>query len=213
MITVGLTGSIGMGKSTTAAMFAAAGVPVYDADAEVHALYAKGGAAVEPVGEAFPGVVVDGAIDRTRLSHLVVGKSDDMKRLEAIVHPLVGASRAGFFEKAVAQGADIVVFDIPLLFETGGEARVDAVVVVSAPADIQRQRVLARPGMDEAKLDAILARQMADVEKRARAHFVIDTGQGLDHARAQVRDVLAKLRDRAFVATLRPLEGPAEPAH
>ena len=158
-------------------------------------------------------MVVDGAIDRTRLSHLVVGKSDDMKRLEAIVHPLVGASRAGFFEKAVAQGADIVVFDIPLLFETGGEARVDAVVVVSAPADIQRQRVLARPGMDEAKLDAILARQMADVEKRARAHFVIDTGQGLDHARAQVRDVLAKLRDRAFVATLRPLEGPAEPAH
>ncbi len=213
MITVGLTGSIGMGKSTTAAMFAAAGVPVYDADAEVHALYAKGGAAVEPVGEAFPGVVVDGAIDRTRLSHLVVGKSEDMKRLEAIVHPLVGASRAGFFEKAVAQGADIVVLDIPLLFETGGEARVDAVVVVSAPADIQRQRVLARPGMDEAKLDAILARQMADVEKRARAHFVIDTGQGLDHARAQVRDVLAKLRDRAFVATLRPLEGPAEPAH
>lgn len=213
MITVGLTGSIGMGKSTTAAMFAAEGAPVYDADAEVHALYARGGAAVGPVGDAFPGVVVDGAIDRTKLSHLVVGKPDEMKRLEAIVHPLVGASRVDFFQKAAADGADIVILDIPLLFETGGEKRMDAVVVVSAPADVQRQRVLARPGMDEAKLDAILARQMADVEKRARAHFVIDTGHGLEHARAQVREVLAKLRDPAHLATLRPLEGPAEPAH
>jgi dephospho-CoA kinase len=194
MITVGLTGSIGMGKSTTAAMFAAEGVPVYDADAEVHALYSKGGAAVEPLEAAFPGVVVDGAVDRAKLSQCVVGKPDELKRLEGIVHPLVGESRVGFFQKAVAAGADIVILDIPLLFETGGESRVDAVVVVSAPADLQRQRVLARPGMDEAKLDAILARQMADVEKRARAHFVIDTGQGLDHARAQVRDVLARLR-------------------
>ena len=194
MITVGLTGSIGMGKSTTAAMFAAEGVPVYDADAEVHALYAKGGAAVEPLEAAFPGVVVDGAVDRARLSHLVVGKPDELKKLEAIVHPLVGESRVGFFQKAVAEGADIVILDIPLLFETGGEKRMDAVVVVSAPADLQRQRVMARPGMDEAKLDAILARQMADAEKRARAHFVIDTGQGLDHARIQVRDVLARLR-------------------
>ena len=194
MITVGLTGSIGMGKSTTAAMFAAEGVPVYDADAEVHALYAKGGAAVEPLGAAFPGVVVDGAVDRARLSHLVVGKPDELKKLETIVHPLVGESRVGFFQKAVAEGADIVILDIPLLFETGGEKRMDAVVVVSAPADLQRQRVMARPGMDEAKLDAILARQMADAEKRARAHFVIDTGQGLDHARIQVRDVLARLR-------------------
>ncbi len=194
MITVGLTGSIGMGKSTTAAMFAAEGVPVYDADAEVHALYAKGGAAVEPLEAAFPGVVVDGAVDRAKLSHYVVGKPDELKRLEAIVHPLVGESRVGFFQKAVADGADIVILDIPLLFETGGEKRMDAVVVVSAPADLQRQRVLARPGMDEAKLDAILARQMADAEKRARAHFVIDTGQGLDHARDQVRDVLKRLR-------------------
>ena len=194
MITIGLTGSIGMGKSTTAGMFAAEGVPVYDADAEVHALYAKGGAAVEPLAAAFPGVVVDGAVDRAKLSHHVVGKPDELKRLEAIVHPLVGESRVGFFQKAVADGADIVVLDIPLLFETGGEKRMDAVVVVSAPADLQRQRVLARPGMDEAKLDAILARQMADSEKRARAHFVIDTGQGLDHARAQVRDVLKRLR-------------------
>lgn len=194
MITVGLTGSIGMGKSTTAAMFAAEGVPVYDADAEVHALYARGGAAVEPLEAAFPGVVIDGAVDRTLLSKRVVGKPEDLKRLEAIVHPLVGESRVGFFEKAVADGADIVILDIPLLFETGGEKRMDAVVVVSAPADLQRERVLARPGMDAAKLDAILARQMADAEKRARAHFVIDTGLGLDKARAQVRDVLKRLR-------------------
>lgn len=200
MITVGLTGSIGMGKSTTAAMFAAEGVPVYDADAEVHALYARGGAAVAPLEAAFPGVVVDGAVDRTLLSQRVVGKPDELKRLEAIVHPLVGESRVGFFQKAVAGGADIVVLDIPLLFETGGEKRLDAVVVVSAPADVQRQRVLARPGMDEAKLDAILARQMADAEKRARAHFVIDTGKGLDHARAQVRDVLARLRSGSLDA-------------
>lgn len=203
MITVGLTGSIGMGKSTTAAMFAAEGVPVYDADAEVHALYARGGAAVEPLEAAFPGVVVDGAVDRAKLSHHVVGKPDELKRLEAIVHPLVGESRVGFFQKAVGDGADIVILDIPLLFETGGEKRMDAVVVVSAPADLQRQRVLARPGMDEAKLDAILARQMADAEKRARAHFVIDTGLGLDHARAQVRDVLKRLRAG-------PLDAPAE---
>ena len=194
MITVGLTGSIGMGKSTTAAMFAAEGVPVYDADAEVHALYSRGGAAVEPLEAAFPGVVVDGAVDRTKLSHYVVGKPDELKRLEAIVHLLVGESRVGFFQDAVAKGADIVILDIPLLFETGGEKRMDAVVVVSAPADLQRQRVLARPGMDEAKLDAILARQMADAEKRARAHFVIDTSLGLDHARQQVRDVLKRLR-------------------
>jgi dephospho-CoA kinase len=194
MITVGLTGSIGMGKSTTAAMFAAEGVPVYDADAEVHALYARGGAAVAPLEAAFPGVVVDGAVDRGKLSHYVVGQPDELKKLEAIVHPLVGESRVGFFQKAVADGADIVILDIPLLFETGGEKRMDAVVVVSAPADLQRERVLARPGMDEAKLDAILARQMADAEKRARAHFVIDTSLGLDHARTQVRDVLARLR-------------------
>ena len=194
MITVGLTGSIGMGKSTTAAMFAAEGVPVYDADAEVHALYAKGGAAVEPLEAAFPGVVVDGAVDRALLSQHVVGKPDALKRLEAIVHPLVGESRVGFFQKAVADKAEIVILDIPLLFETGGEKRMDAVVVVSAPADLQRQRVMARPGMDEAKLDAILARQMADAEKRARAHVVIDTGAGLDSARAQVRAVLTRLR-------------------
>ncbi|HEY2661747.1 MAG TPA: dephospho-CoA kinase [Caulobacteraceae bacterium] len=194
MIVIGLTGSIGMGKSTTAAMFAAEGIPVYDADAEVHALYASDGAAVAPIEAAFPGVVQSGAVDRALLSQKVLGDDAAMKRLEAIVHPLVGASRAGFFEAAAAKNADIVVLDIPLLFETGGEKRVDAVVVVTAPPDIQRSRVLERPGMAEKKFDAILARQMADAEKRARAHFVIDTGKGLEPARDQVRQVLAELR-------------------
>ena len=194
MIIIGLTGSIGMGKSTTAAMFAAEGVPVYDADAEVHALYAPGGAAVAPIEAAFPGVVHNGGVDRALLGQKVLGDDGAMKRLEAIVHPLVGASRVGFFEAATAAQADVVVLDIPLLFETGGEKRVDAVVVVSAPAAVQRGRVLQRPGMAEDKLDAILARQIKDVEKRARAHFVIDTGKGLDVARDQVREVLAVLR-------------------
>jgi dephospho-CoA kinase len=194
MIVIGLTGSIGMGKSTTAAMFAAEWIPVYDADAEVHALYASDGAAVAPIEAAFPGVVQSGAVDRALLSQKVLGDDAAMKRLEAIVHPLVGASRAGFFEAAAAKNADIVVLDIPLLFETGGEKRVDAVVVVTAPPDIQRSRVLERPGMAEKKFDAILARQMADAEKRARAHFVIDTGKGLEPARDQVRQVLAELR-------------------
>lgn len=194
MIILGLTGSIGMGKSTTAQMFIDEGVPVYDSDAAVHALYAVGGAAVEPVEAVFPGVVVDGAIDRARLSGHVVGKPEALKRLEAIVHPLVGADRAGFFEKAAEAGADIVVLDVPLLYETGGDRKVDKVVVVSAPADLQLQRVLARPGMDEAKFEAILARQTPDAEKRDRADFVIDTGRGLDHARQQVRDVLTRLR-------------------
>ena len=192
MILVGLTGSIGMGKSTTAQMFADEGVPVYDADAAVHALYAPGGAAVAPIEAAFPGVTGPNGVDRAKLSHRVVGKPDELKRLESIVHPLVAQSRGAFFEQA--KDADIVVLDIPLLFETGGEKAMDAVVVVSAPEHIQRKRVLARESMDEAKLDAILARQMADAEKRARAHFVVDTGQGLDHAREQVRAILATLR-------------------
>ena len=194
MIVVGLTGSIGMGKSTTAKMFADEGVPVYDADAAVHALYAPGGAAVAPIEAAFPGVTDDNGVDRARLSHRVVGKPEELKRLEGIVHPLLGEQRARFFEDAQAKGADIVVLDIPLLFETGGEKAMDAVVVVSAPAEIQRDRVLGREGMDEAKLDAILARQMKDEEKRARAHFVVDTGKGFDHARQQVREILATLR-------------------
>lgn len=194
MIIVGLTGSIGMGKSTTAKMFADEGVPVYDADAAVHAIYAPGGVAVAPIEAAFPGVTDENGVDRAKLSHRVVGKPDELKRLEAIVHPLVGMNRGAFFEEVAAKGADIVVLDIPLLFETGGEKAMDAVVVVSAPTETQRRRVLEREGMDEAKLDAILARQMADAEKRARAHFIVDTGQGLDHARAQVREILATLR-------------------
>ncbi|MDB5455180.1 MAG: dephospho-CoA kinase [Caulobacter sp.] len=206
MITVGLTGSIGMGKSTTAAMFAAEGAPVYDADAAVHLLYSQGGAAVAPVEAAFPGVVRDGAVDRAALSARVVGDPKALRWLEAIVHPLVAADRGAFFDQAAADGAQIVVLDIPLLFETGGEAKVDAVVVVSAPAEVQRARVLARPDMDEAKLDAILARQMADVEKRAKAHYVIDTSRGLDAARDQVRAVLADLRQRAALAAARELD-------
>jgi dephospho-CoA kinase len=207
MIILGLTGSIGMGKSTTAAMFQAEGVPVYDSDAAVHALYASGGAAVAPVEAAFPGVVVDGAIDRAKLSAAVVGDSEALAVLETIVHPLVGAHRIGFFEDAQAQGADIVVLDVPLLYETGGDKKVDKVVVVSAPGDLQRQRVLARPGMDIAKFEAILARQTPDAEKRARADFVIDTSQGVEAAHQQVRDVLTCLRAPA------PLAGDGEAAH
>jgi dephospho-CoA kinase len=197
VIILGLTGSIGMGKSTTSAMFRAEGVPVYDSDAAVHALYASGGAAVAPVEAAFPGVVVDGAIDRARLSAAVVGDPEALQKLEAIVHPLVGAHRIGFFEDARAAGHDIVVLDVPLLYETGGDKKVHKVVVVSAPADVQRARVLARPDMTEAKFEAILARQTPDAEKRARADFVIDTGQGLEHARGQVRDILTRLRATA----------------
>ncbi len=195
MILIGLTGSIGMGKSTTAAMFREAGVPVYDADAAVHDLYDTGGAAVGPVGEAFPGVVKAGRVDREALRQAVLGKPDELRRLNAIVHPLVGRDRMGFFAEAEAAGADLVVLDIPLLFETGGQANVDAVVVVTAPAEIQRERVLARPGMSPDRLDAILAQQMADAEKRARAHFVVDTSHGLEPARAQVAEIIAIMRD------------------
>ena len=195
MILIGLTGSIGMGTSTTAAMFREAGVPVYDADAAVADLYVKGGAAVEPVGEAFPGVVKDGAIDREALRNAVLGKPEELKRLNAIVHPLVGRDRVHFFKAAEDAGADLVVLDIPLLFETGGHANMDAVVVVTAPADMQRERVLARPGMSPERLDAILAQQMADAEKRARAHFVVDTSNGLEPAREQVTEIISVMRD------------------
>jgi dephospho-CoA kinase len=196
MKTAALTGSIGMGKSTTAAMFAEEGVPVYDADAEVHRLYAAGGAAVAPVEAAFPGVTKDGAIDRGALGARVLGDPAALRRLEQIVHPLLGATRAAFFAKAQADGVDLVLLDIPLLYETGGETRVEAVVVVSAPDEVQRARVLERPGMTRDKLDAILARQIPDSEKRRRADFVIDTGRGFDAARTQVRDVIARLRHR-----------------
>ena len=198
MILIGLTGSIGMGKSTTAAMFRAAGVPVYDADAAVHDLYDTGGAAVGPVGEAFPGVVKDGRVDREALRQAVLGNPEALQRLSAIVHPLVGRDRVGFFERAEAEGVDLVALDIPLLFETGGHAGVDAIVVASAPAEMQRERVLARPGMTPDRLDAILAQQLADADKRARAHFVVDTSRGLESARAQVAEIIAAVRDPQF---------------
>ncbi|HEY3889317.1 MAG TPA: dephospho-CoA kinase [Caulobacteraceae bacterium] len=194
MITIGLTGSVGMGKSTTAAMFAEEGAPVYDADAEVRRLQVRGGAAVEAIEAEFPGTVKDGAVDRDALGSLVFNDPDALNRLNGIIYPMLGAGRAAFFEKAERDGVDAVVLDIPKLFETGGEARMDVVVVVSAPEHVQRERVLARPGYDAARLDAILANQMHDAEKRARAHFVIDTGQGLEHAREQVRAVMATLR-------------------
>ena len=190
MITLGLTGSIGMGKSATGQMFVEEGCPVYDADAEVHRVYAKGGAAVGPVEAAFPGVAEDGAINRAKLAERVVGDHAAMDLLNAIVWPLLGAGRREFFRKAEEAGAAIVVLDIPLLFETGGESRVDATVVVSAPAEVQRARVLGRPGMSAEKLDALLARQMSDADKRARAHFVVDSSRSFDSARAQVHGIL-----------------------
>ena len=193
---IGLTGSIGMGKSTTAAMFREAGIPVYDADAAVHDLYDQGGAAVGPVGEAFPGVVKDGKVDREELRKRVLGQPDELKRLNAIVHPLVGRDRIGFFKAAEEAGADMVILDIPLLYETGGDANVEAVVVASAPPEMQRERVLARPGMTLERLEAILAQQLHDTEKRARAHYLVDTGQGLDHARQQVEAIIADLRGK-----------------
>jgi dephospho-CoA kinase len=198
VILIGLTGSVGMGKSTTAALFADEGVPVWDADAAVHRLYARGGAAVGPVGEAFPGVVVAGAVDRARLGERVHGDAAAFERLEALVHPLVAADRTAFVERAQAEGHDAVVLDIPLLFETGAEDRVDAVVVVTAPAQVQRERVLARPGWDETRLAALLERQTPDHHKRARADFVIDTSLGLEAARARVRTVLAEIHSPAF---------------
>jgi dephospho-CoA kinase len=190
---LGLTGSIGMGKSATAAMFADAGVPVYDADAAVHALYAKGGAAVGPVGAAFPSAIIDEAVDRSRLRDLVLADADALARLNAIVHPLVGQSQIDFREQALASGAPLMVLDIPLLFETGGEARVDHVAVVTAPANVQRNRVLARPGMTEDAFEAILAKQTPDAEKRTRADFVISTAFGFEFTRAHVEAIIALL--------------------
>jgi dephospho-CoA kinase len=192
MIVLGLTGSIGMGKTTTAALFRQAGVPVYDADAAVHALYAPGGAAVAPVEAAFPGVAVQGAIDRRLLSARITQDAEGLARLEAIVHPLVAAERAAFLEQA--HDADVVVLDIPLLYETQAENLVQAVVVVTAPADVQRTRVLSRPDMTQAKFQALLARQMPDAEKRRRADFLIETDQGLEAAARRVGEILAIVR-------------------
>ena len=196
MLLIGLTGSIGMGKSETARMFARLGLPVYDADAAVHKLYAAGGAAVAPIEAAFPGVSKDGAIDRAALSARVLNDRDAMKRLETIIHPLVGQAQMEFLLAAERDGAPMVVLDIPLLFETGGETRVDVTVVVSAPAETQRERVLARPGMTPEKFEAILAKQVPDAEKRAKAHFVVETGLGLEHAFAQTSAIVAALKGR-----------------
>lgn len=189
-LSLGLTGSIGMGKSTTARLFAEEGCPVWDADAAVHRLYSAGGAAVEPIGAAFPEAVVEGVVDRGRLRAIIARDTDALARIEAIVHPLVARDRAAFIE---AQDADLVVLDIPLLFETGGEAGMDAVAVVSAPPETQRARVLARDIMTDTDFDAILARQVPDEQKRAQADYVIVTDT-IEHARAQVRAVLEDLR-------------------
>jgi dephospho-CoA kinase len=188
MIILGLTGSIGMGKSTTAKLFAEAGVPVYDADATVHILYE--GEAVPAIEAAFPGTTVNGKVDRNKLSARVVHDPAAIKRLEQIVHPMLGASRQKFLDDAERSGAPVAVVDVPLLFETGGEKRVDAVVVVTTTSEIQRQRILARDNMTSEKLDAILARQLPDAEKRRRADFVVDTSDGTDPVRLRIRDIL-----------------------
>ncbi|WP_375204707.1 dephospho-CoA kinase [Hyphococcus sp.] len=189
MIRIGLTGSIGMGKSTVLQMFADLGAAVWDADAAVHRLYSKDGAAVAPIGELFPDAVVDGAVDRAALAKIVLGDTEALAKLEALVHPLVAEDREAFMLSAAEAGADAVVLDIPLLFENGTEKFFDATVVVSAPEEVQRERVLARPGMTEAKFEAILKLQTPDAEKRQRADYVIDTGLALDETRAQAADV------------------------
>lgn len=190
MILLGLTGSIGMGKSATAQMFREVGAPVYDADASVHGIYLPEGAAVEPVSAAFPGILnEDGGIDRAKLRAAVVGDSEALRRLEEIVHPLVGAVQIEFLQVQRDAGAPYVVLDVPLLYETGGNARCDYVAVVSAPADIQRERVLARGEMSEHDFKSILAKQVPDAEKRARADFIISTAFGFDFARAHVKAI------------------------
>jgi dephospho-CoA kinase len=190
MIVLGLTGSIGMGKSTTAKLFAEAGVPVYDADATVHQIYE--GEAAPVIEAAFPGTTADGKVDRAKLSARVVHDPAAMKRLEALVHPMLRSHHQKFLDDAERSGAPVAVVDIPLLFETGGEKRVDAVVVVTTSPEIQRERILARDNMTAEKLDHILARQMPDVEKRKRADFVVDTSHGLDPVRSRIRDILVE---------------------
>jgi dephospho-CoA kinase len=193
-----LTGSLGMGKSRTASFFAEAGVPVHDSDAVVHALYEA--EAVPLIERAFPGATAAGQVDRAKLAAMVIGDAAAMAKLEAIVHPLVAAVRDRFLADAQACGAPVVVLDVPLLFETGGERGCDAVVVISAPVQLQRQRAFERPGMTEEKFAALVAKQMPDAEKRRRADFIVDSSQSFEHARAQVRDILqavAKMRGRA----------------
>jgi dephospho-CoA kinase len=196
VIVLGLTGSIGMGKSTTGKLFAEAGVPVHDSDEAVHRLYA--GEAAPLVEAAFPGTTVNGVVDRARLSKQVVGDPEALARLEAIVHPLVRADADRFVARHRAAGAPLVILDIPLLFETGGTGRVDKIAVVSAPLEIQRERVLSRPGMTPEKFEAILARQTPDAEKRARADFVIDTGDSIEAARRQVEAIIRELTGKTL---------------
>jgi dephospho-CoA kinase len=193
MIVLGLTGSVGMGKSATAKMFAAEGVPVFDADAAVHRLYEEEAAPL--IERAFPGTVSAGRVDRERLSRAVVGNNEAFAKLEAIIHPLVRKARKDFLIAAKAKGAQVAVLDIPLLFETGGERKVDKIVVVSAPHPVQKERVLARPDMTEGKFSAIVAKQMSDSEKRKRADFVIDTSRGFEAAREDVRAILRTLSE------------------
>ncbi len=194
-LVLGLTGSIGMGKSTTAGFFREFGIPVWDADAAVHRLYAPGGAAVAPIARIYPQAVAGQGVDRTRLREWIARDKTALDRIEAVVHPLVAQDRRAFIHKAGQEGHDIVVVDVPLLFETGGDRAVDATLVVTVPADVQRARVLERPGMDEAHLDRILAKQMPDAEKRARADFVIET-RTPQWARSEVARVIAALRER-----------------
>jgi len=188
MIILGLTGSIGMGKSTTAKLFTEAGVPVYDADATVHMVYE--GEAAPAIEAAFPGTTAGGKVDRAKLSAQVVHDAAAMKRLEGIVHPMLRAYHQKFLDEAERSGAPVAVVDVPLLYETGGEKRVDAVVVVTTSPEVQRERILARDNMTAEKLDAILARQLPDAEKRKRADFIVDTSHGLDPVRARIRDIL-----------------------
>ncbi|WP_313606374.1 dephospho-CoA kinase [Rhizobium sp.] len=192
MIVIGLTGSIGMGKTTTAGMFGDAGIPVNDSDAVVHDLYKTD--AVKPVGEAFPGSIREGAIDRVELARQLSLNPGGFSRLEAIVHPLVRDREKQFLERQRSAGADLVLLDIPLLFETGAEKRVDVVVVATCDPQIQRQRVLARPGMTEEKFKLILNRQLPDSQKRERADFLVDTGCGLDQAKKRVERIINLLR-------------------
>jgi dephospho-CoA kinase len=188
---IGLTGGIGMGKSETARLFAAEGIPIHDSDAATARLYARDGLAVAAIARAFPGAVKDDAVDRAALSAQVIGNPEKFKQLEALVHPLVAADRMQYRDTA---RAPIIIFDVPLLYESGAEAEVDAVVVATAPENVQRERVLARPGMTVEKFETLKARQMSDVEKRQQAHYVVMTHKGLDHTRGQVRMILADIR-------------------
>jgi dephospho-CoA kinase len=205
MLIIGLTGSIGMGKTTAAGQFARRGVPVFDADAEVHRLYA--GKAIPAISRAFPNAVREGQVDRALLAAEVAGAPEKLRRLETIVHPMVAESEIEFLRSAEKGGAEFAVLEIPLLFEVGADCRVDATVVVSAPADMQRERALSRPGMTPDKLDQLLARQMPDAEKRARADFVVDSGASLDDMQNQIDKILDSLRGREG----RVMERPSHP--